>query len=60
MGGTEVSYKQFPGSGIDIDAVHRTWPHQRKLWHRNRHPMHVWVMLALAVGFVIGLCVGVL
>ena len=57
-------HKQFQGDGIDIDAVHRTWPNQRGLFRKQRpvwreHPA-TWVMLALAVGFVVGLCVGVM
>jgi len=65
-------HKQLPG--VDIDAIHRTWPHQRGLFRKRRpllsrvlsdyfsplrgqHPA-TWVMLALAIGFVVGLCVG--
>ena len=56
-----MSHKQILGDGINIDAVHETWPHQRGLFRKQRrlteHPAN-WVMLALAVGFVAGLCVG--
>jgi hypothetical protein len=47
--------------GVDIDAIHRTWPHQRGLFRKQRrlteHPAN-WVMLALAVGCLIGWALG--
>ncbi len=50
-------------SGVDIDAIHRTWPHQRGLFRKQRRLVgtegwHSWVMLALAVGCLIGWALG--